>query len=59
MKLLLDMVPNHVSDESEWFKKSIEREEPYTDFFVWQNMNGTDDDGKPIPPNNWVSLRFE
>ncbi|XP_072156084.1 maltase A3 [Bemisia tabaci] len=56
MKLLLDMVPNHVSDESEWFKKSIEREEPYTDFFVWQNMNGTDDDGKPIPPNNWRSV---
>jgi glycosidase len=56
MKLIMDMVPNHSSDKHDWFQKSIQRVAPYTDYYVWKNSNGTDADGKPIPPNNWVSL---
>ena len=58
IKVILDFVPNHSSDEHEWFKKSIAREEPYTDYYVWKDPKGFDEDGNPIPPNNWVHLSF-
>ena len=56
IKLIMDMVPNHSSDLHEWFNKSVNRIEPYTDYYVWQNATGYDSNGKPVPPNNWVSL---
>lgn len=52
----MDFVPNHSSDMHEWFQKSIQKVEPYTDYYVWKDPNGFGDDGKPIPPNNWVTL---
>jgi len=55
IKVLTDHVINHCSMEHPWFKKSIKKEGPYTDFFVWADAKGTDHDGKPIPPNNWPS----
>ncbi|CAG7819462.1 unnamed protein product [Allacma fusca] len=55
IKLIMDIVPNHSSDEHEWFNKSINRIEPYTDYYVWRDAKGRDSEGKPIPPNNWVS----
>lgn len=54
MKIVMDFVPNHSSDEHEWFIKSVNKEEPYTDFYTWKDPKGYDNDGKPIPPNNWV-----
>lgn len=58
IKLVLDFVPNHSSDQSEWFQKSIQRIDPYTDYYVWQDPKGWTNDtttgGVPIPPNNWV-----
>eukprot|EP00095_Tigriopus_kingsejongensis_P002649 maker-scaffold441_size170131-snap-gene-0.35 protein:Tk02649 transcript:maker-scaffold441_size170131-snap-gene-0.35-mRNA-1 annotation:"hypothetical protein LOTGIDRAFT_141370" len=56
MKLVMDFVPNHSSDEHEWFIKSVQREDPYTDYYVWADAKGFDDNGEPIPPNNWVSV---
>jgi glycosidase len=50
----MDFVPNHSSDQHPWFLKSVAREEPYTDFYVWRDPKGFDEDGEPIPPNNWV-----
>ncbi|GAB0089227.1 hypothetical protein DMENIID0001_037400 [Sergentomyia squamirostris] len=55
IKIMLDFVPNHSSDKHEWFERSVRREAPYTDFYVWHNGR-TDDDGNRIPPNNWVSV---
>ncbi|XP_065203794.1 maltase 2-like [Planococcus citri] len=55
MKLLLDFVPNHTSDQSDWFQKSIKRIDPYTDFYIWKDPAGWNG-SVPIPPNNWVSL---
>ena len=55
IKVLTDQVLNHCSMEHDWFKKSIKREEPYTDYFVWADSKGVDKDGKQIPPNNWPS----
>ena len=57
IKIVMDFVPNHSSDQHEWFLKSVKREEPYTDYYVWKNASGVDQNGVPIPPNNWVSPR--
>ena len=51
MKVIMDLVVNHTSTEHEWFKKSRERIEPYTDYYIWRpkKKNGG-------LPNNWDSL---
>ncbi|CAG7836649.1 unnamed protein product, partial [Allacma fusca] len=56
IKLIMDIVPNHSSDLHEWFVKSVQRIEPYTNYYVWKNATGFDEEGKPLPPNNWVSV---
>lgn len=56
LKVLLDFVPNHTSDEHEWFQKSVKRIEPYTDYYVWKNPKIVN--GQRQPPNNWVSSVF-
>jgi len=50
MKLIMDLVVNHTSDEHEWFQKSRKRIAPYTDYYIWRP-------GKPGGklPNNWDS----
>ena len=50
----MDLVINHSSDEHEWFQKSIKKIDPYTDYYIWADPKGYDQNGKPIPPNNWV-----
>jgi len=52
IKLLMDLVINHTSDEHEWFQKSKESKEnnPYRDYYIWKPPN----DGKE--PNNWISF---
>ena len=52
MKLILDLVVNHTSDEHPWFiesKSSIDN--PKRDWYIWK-------DGKPdgTEPNNWESI---
>ena len=56
IKIIMDYVPNHSSDEHECFLKSLQREDPYTDYYVWVDPKGFDEDGNPIPPSNWVSF---
>ena len=55
IKIILDFVPNHTSDEHEWFIKSKAGDEKYKDYYVWHD-GAKDDDGNPIPPNNWVII---
>ena len=50
MKILMDLVVNHTSDEHEWFQKSRQRIEPYTDYYIWRPAGKN---GKL--PNNWDS----
>ena len=50
MKVLMDLVVNHTSDEHDWFQKSRQRIEPFTDYYIWRPARP---DGKL--PNNWDS----
>lgn len=52
LKLILDFVPNHSSDEHEWFVKSENRVAGYEDYYVW-NDGIVGSDGQRSPPNNW------
>lgn len=36
IKIILDLPLNHVSEEHEWFKKSLSNDAQYNDYFVWQ-----------------------
>ncbi|VEN37695.1 unnamed protein product [Callosobruchus maculatus] len=54
LKIILDFVPNHTSDEHQWFKDSVKRTRGYEDFYVWADGK-IDDAGLTIPPNNWIS----
>jgi alpha-glucosidase len=52
LKVLIDQVCSHTSDEHPWFKESREsRDNPKADFYVWidPRPDGT-------PPNNWLSV---
>ena len=51
MKIIMDLVVNHTSDEHEWFQTSRKRIDPYTDYYIWRPAKP---DGKL--PNNWDSL---
>lgn len=53
INILLDFVPNHSSDQCEWFVKSVNREGVYTDYYTWHNGK-LDAQGNRIAPNNWV-----
>jgi len=51
LKLLLDLVPNHSSDQHAWFKESrSSRDNPKRDWYIWRDA--APDGG---PPNNWIS----
>ncbi|GAA0190158.1 oligo-1,6-glucosidase [Fulvivirga kasyanovii] len=51
MKLVMDLVPNHTSDEHFWFRESRKsKDNPYRDYYYWKPAkNGQ-------PPNNWPSF---
>jgi alpha-glucosidase len=56
IRLILDMVLNHTSDQHPWFiDAASSRESAHHDFYVWNNGK-TDNTGKRQPPNNWISL---
>lgn len=50
LKLVMDLVVNHSSDEHHWFMESRKsKENPYRDYYIWKDPK----DGKE--PNNWGS----
>ncbi|ANS76727.1 glucohydrolase [Paenibacillus yonginensis] len=52
IKLMMDLVVNHSSDEHLWFAQSrSSKDNPYRDYYIWRkgNPDGT-------PPNNWASF---
>ncbi len=52
MKIIMDLVPNHTSNQHPWFLESrSSRDNPKRDWYLWH-------DAKPEghPPNNWLSV---
>lgn len=51
IRIVMDLVVNHTSDEHEWFQSSIHPDSPYRDFYYWRKgkKNSTE------APNNWTS----
>lgn len=57
IRIMVDLVPNHTSDEHPWFHQSKQsREDKYSDWYIWKDPKGHDGRGKPIPPNNWINV---
>ena len=48
-KVVIDFVPNHTSDQHMWFERSVAKEEPYTDYYIWNEGGGVGS-----PPNDWT-----
>lgn len=52
IRLLLDYVPNHTSDEHSWFVESrSSRNSSKRDWYIWADANANGG-----PPNNWISV---
>lgn len=51
MRLIMDLVVNHTSDEHPWFVESRKsKDNPYRDYYIWRDGTGVQ------PPNNWSSF---
>ena len=51
LKIVMDLVANHTSDEHPWFIESKKsKDNPYRDYYIWRD--GTDG----LPPNNWGAV---
>jgi len=52
LKVIIDQVPSHTSDQHAWFQESRQsRDNPKADWYVWADAR---EDG--TPPNNWLSI---
>jgi alpha-glucosidase len=51
IRVIMDFVPNHTSDQHPWFKESrSSRTNPKRDWYIWRDGKGPGE-----PPNNWES----
>ncbi|MEM7511960.1 MAG: alpha-glucosidase, partial [Bacteroidota bacterium] len=51
MRLIMDLVPNHTSDEHMWFQEAKKsKDNPYRDYYIWESTP------KDSPPSNWLSF---
>lgn len=56
MRLIMDLVVNHTSDQHPWFKESRSgRDNPKHDWYHWMDPK-YDEEGNREPPNNWGSV---
>jgi oligo-1,6-glucosidase len=51
IKIIMDLVINHTSDEHEWFQKSRDKNSPYRDYYIWRPGRT-----RARPPNNWTGF---
>lgn len=56
-QVILDLVPNHTSDQHSWFQASslntTSNAGKYADYYIWVTGKGANN---TLPPNNWVSV---
>ncbi len=53
IRIIMDLVINHTSDEHEWFVKSRDKTSSYRDYYIWRKGRNSK------PPNNWTSFFAE
>lgn len=53
IKVIIDIVPNHCSDEHEWFQKAKQSAPPSSD---WDYFHVVEGRAGGLPPNEWKSL---
>jgi alpha-glucosidase len=54
IRVVMDMVMNHTSDENTWFVQSrLSRTDPYRDWYVWRDGKDETATSPGEPPNNW------
>jgi alpha-glucosidase len=52
IRIIMDLVPNHTSDQHPWFKESrASIDSPKRDWYIWRDGKA---DGQP--PNNWLAV---
>ncbi|PQE24998.1 alpha-glucosidase maltase protein [Rutstroemia sp. NJR-2017a WRK4] len=60
MKLMVDLVVNHTSNEHPWFLESrSSRDNAKRDWYIWKKPKNVSADGIPEPPNNWAQILGE
>lgn len=56
IRVMIDFIPNHTSDQHEWFQESRQsRDNSKSDWYIWSD-GIIDENGQPQPPNNWASV---
>lgn len=57
LKIMMDLVVNHTSDEHRWFEESRKsKDNPYRDYYIWRDPRDGMKGGEPgAEPNNWGS----
>ena len=60
MKLMVDLVVNHTSNEHPWFLESRSSlDNAKRDWYIWKKPKNVSADGTPEPPNNWARILGE
>jgi alpha-glucosidase len=55
IRVLVDLVPNHTSDQHEWFKAAMAAGDGSAERGFYHFKDGRGEQGE-LPPNNWVSM---
>jgi oligo-1,6-glucosidase len=64
IRIIMDLVINHTSDEHEWFQKSRDPASPYRDYYIWKPprrdpRRSFQRERKKSLPNNWTGFFME
>ncbi len=56
IRLVMDLVLNHTSDEHPWFVEACQsKDSQYRDYYIWQEGK-TNEAGEAVEPTNWASF---
>lgn len=50
IRVVVDMVLNHTSDEHDWYSRALAGDPAYADYYIFRDGDGD------VPPNNWRSF---